>query len=155
MRVGELTDGDHPIKVTDVHLCKEKRQALLILRSSKTHSLYERPQKIEIKMSEVHKEGVSFFDPFELLYQYSELREQYTEEERNFFVFRDSSPVKPRHFRNVLRETLRNLQLDATLYHTHSFRIGRATDLCKFGYTVDQIKYVGRWKSNAVYKYLR
>ena len=71
------------------------------------------------------------------------------------FIFRDGTTLKSCHLRHTLRETLNKLGLDSTLYDTHSFRIGRATDLFKLGVNVDKIKELGRWKSNAVYKYLR
>ena len=33
--------------------------------------------------------------------------------------------------------------------------LAEATDLFKFKTSIDKIKELGRWKSNAVYKYLR
>ena len=37
----------------------------------------------------------------------------------------------------------------------HSFRGGRTSDLANMGYSIDQIKALGRWKFNAVYRYLK
>ena len=42
-----------------------------------------------------------------------------------------------------------------TLYDTHSLHIRRATDLYKSGSKVETIKQLGRWKSSAVYNYLK
>ena len=47
------------------------------------------------------------------------------------------------------------VDLNPLQYDTHSFRIGRATDLSKGGRSLSKIKRAGRWKSNAVYNYLR
>ena len=63
--------------------------------------------------------------------------------------------MKPVHVRNVLSTCLRNIGLNPDHYGTHSFRIGRATDQFKQGYSVERIKREGRWESDAVYKYLR
>ena len=41
------------------------------------------------------------------------------------------------------------------LYNTHSFRIGKATDMVDEGYTDEQIITYGRWKSNAFRLYIR
>ena len=81
------------------------------------------------------------------------LRGTYRDEFEPFFVFRDKSPVKPQQFRDLLRSLLESISLDSSLYDVHSFRGGRTVDLYKFGYSIDQIKTMGRWKSNAVYRY--
>ena len=74
---------------------------------------------------------------------------------KNFSFSLDRSPVTPQHLRSLLRKVLERMNLDGNLYDVHSFRIGRTCDLEKFGYTIDQIKAMGRWKSNAVYRYLK
>ena len=84
-----------------------------------------------------------------------QIRGDYSSLTEPLFIFRDGSPVRPQHARSVLKMALKNLQLDPSLYNTHSFRIGRATDLFKKGFSLEQIKQYGRWKSNAIYKYLR
>ena len=72
-----------------------------------------------------------------------------------FFVFRDNTPIPPEQACGLLKILLRKLGLDINLYGKHSFRIGRTTDLIKYGYTVDEIKRLGRWKSNTIFKYIR
>ena len=54
----------------------------------------------------------------------------------------------------ILRQILSNLNVDAQLYDTHSLRIGRTSDLFKAGWSIEKIKIFGRWKSNAVYRYV-
>ena len=73
----------------------------------------------------------------------------------HFFIFRDGMWLKSSHLRMVLCKTLTNLNLNPKLYSVHSLRIGRTMDLFQYGYTVDQIKKIGRWKSNAVFRYIR
>ena len=89
--------------------------------------------------------------PCLLLKQYSEIRATYAVEKETFFIFRDKSPVKPRHVRQVLRTALHEIGLDINLYDTHSLSIGRASDLMKQGVNIEQIKFFGRWKSNAIF----
>ena len=47
-RVGEVTSGTHPIKAHDVQIAGNKSKLRFILRSSKTHGLYNKPQIITI-----------------------------------------------------------------------------------------------------------
>ena len=54
-----------------------------------------------------------------------------------------------------IRKEISQLGLEGALYDTHSLRIGQATDLLKANVPIDEIKRKGRWKSNAVFKYLR
>ena len=44
---------------------------------------------------------------------------------------------------------------NSKLYTFHSERSRRALDLLKLGLSVETIKRLGRWKSNAVFRYLR
>ena len=50
---------------------------------------------------------------------------------------------------------LGRIYVNPKLYDMHSLRIGGATDLFKYGYSVEEIKRMGRWRSNVVYKYIR
>ena len=152
LRIGEMATGSHPIKAKDVHVARQKGRIMLVLFTSKTHGLDKMPQKIHIWRDSRHKTN---FDPVTILDQYSQARGGYVELSEPYFIFQDGTPVKPAHYRKVLRKTLTNLGLNPKLYDTHSLRIGRASDLMKFGYSVDRIKQLGRWKSNAVFKYIK
>ena len=72
-----------------------------------------------------------------------------------FFIFKDGSHVSANHMHNVLRKMLQRVNLDPSLYNTHSLRIGRSCDLLKYGYSIEQVKMMGHWKSNAVYRLLK
>jgi hypothetical protein len=50
----------------------------------------------------------------------------------------------------VLKKTLALLGHDTANYKSHSFRIGMATTLTLEGFTDDQIKAMGRWKSGCL-----
>ena len=155
MRVGELALGDHTLKAKDVYIATNKNKILLVLYTSKTHGKESAPQQIKISESEITK-SKKFFCPFKAARDYMSYRrrEYYTDQEQ-FFVFADGSPVKPSHVRCMLRTLLKSINLDHRLYQTHCFRIGRSVDLLKYGVPLEVIKRIGRWKSNAVYKYLK
>ena len=172
LRVGEVALGDHTIKAKNVHINKKKNKILIVLHSSKTHGRESRPQKIRIMGSKhvvVQDETgntvkcsyskdtklTKFLCPVETAIKFAELRPSLDIDNEQFFVFRDRTPLRPHHLRDVLRATLDEMNLNASLYDTHSFRIGCATDLFRANYHIDSIKILGRWKSNAVYKYLR
>ena len=72
------------------------------------------------------------------------IRGDYLDEDEQFFIFRDKSPVQPQNIRNLLRDLLKNLNLDPLLYDVHSFRSGRTVDLSKFGYSLEKDKINGK-----------
>ena len=78
----------------------------------------------------------------------------YFDEVEQYFLFRGGTPVKPEHARAILGKMLQNLGLDHTLYGMHSLTIGRTTDLIKYQNSLDEVKQMGRWHSNVVYKYI-
>ena len=153
LRIGEMAEGNHAVKAANVHAAENKRKIMIILFSSKTHGLESHPQQIRI-WADYEITNIKYC-PFKITNEYGNLRGEYMADDEQFFVFQDGSPVQPRHLRSILKKCLKLIGLDATKYDTHSLRIGRASDLMKNGYTVDQIKQLGRWKSNAVYKYIR
>ena len=158
MRVGEVTKSPHVLKAKDVHIALNKDKILLVLYSSKTHNKELRPQKIKITSNRLERSGHylhRYFCPFILMRKYLSLRGQYDNDTEQFFVFRDKSPVTPQHVRILLKLMLQKLHLDCALYGMHSFRIGRTTDLIKYNYSIGEVKRMGRWRSNVVYKYIR
>ena len=72
-----------------------------------------------------------------------------------FFLNCDGSLVKRSQLVHIMKHQLASLAYDPALYNTHSFRIGRATDLATKGYSEAQIAIRGRWKSNAYKKYIK
>ena len=156
LRIGEVTESDHTLKAAHVHVGHNKDKLMLVLYTSKTHGKEAGPQKIKVSaVPTTNPRARRFFCPFQLVIKYMQLRGHFLDCTEHFFVYKDRSPIKPAQFRAVLRSTLDAVNLDSLLYDVHSFRIGRTCDLEKFGYSVDQIKSMGRWKSNAVYRYLK
>ena len=158
MRVSETTSSPHVLKAKDVHIATNKDKLLLILYSSKTHDKGNRLQKIKITSNKEEKSGNYIkhnFCLFHLMRQYIKIRGAYLQDNEQFFVFGDRSPVSANNPRRVLQQAFTALNLDHTLYGIHRFRIGRTTDLIKYKYSIDQVKLMGRWRSNVIFKYIR
>ena len=159
-RVSELTQGLHPILARDVHIAENKCKLLFVLRTSKTHGLGVKPQIVKITSTTTggaETKITKFPDsrcPYQLLRRYLDIRNPYTTDLEPFFIFSDGSPLQPKHFRKTLKMCLKKAGLDTKLYNTSGFRSGRSVDLWVSGISVESIKKIGRWKTNAVYTYL-
>ena len=142
MRVGELTASQHVVKAKNVHMATNKNKLLLVLYSSKTHSTANRPQRIRITANSTERSGKYLhrhFCPFTLLRKYISTRGPYDSDEEQFFIFKDKSPVTADMARTLLRRLISNLGLNSELYNMHSLRIGRASDLIKYKYPIEEI----------------
>ena len=164
LRVGEITSSQHVIKAIDIHASDNKNKIMMILHSSKTHGPWTRPQKIIISATEQYEtiyqtrkrsNKFRFFCPFDTTNRYLQLRGGYDDEREQLLIFKDGTPLTATTIRRILKKILARLGLNPRVYDIHSFRIGCATDLLKEGNTIETIKQCGRWRSNAVYKYLR
>ena len=159
-RIGELTLSPHVIKARDIHIGVNKKKLLFVLHSSKTHNKSSKPQIIKIdsiKKYDVNCTNISVMQncPFQLLQEYISRRRKYRCDSEQFFIMKDGSPVTQWHFRNMLDKLLRLNNFDASLYSSKAFRAGRASDLLSMGVSVETIRKLGRWRSSAVYTYLR
>ena len=135
-----------------------KRKFWSFCYTSKTHGKSSYPQKVKITSNCSEKTGSYLhrhFCPFHHIKKYLTLRGDYGSVDDPFFVFSDGTPVSADIARKFLRQIISKINIDPTLYDIYSLRIGRTSDLIKYSYTVEQVKFMGRWKSNAVYCYIR
>ena len=163
--IGELTSGSHPVTAKDIHIAENKNKMMFILHTSKTHWKDKKLQIIKINSNvytptghrslSLNKAIINKYCPFKLLRSYVEKRGGYYSLNEPFFVFSDKSPVQPNHARRILSIVLKLAKFNHTNYSTLGFRAGQASDLSKLGLSVETIKKLGRWKSNAVFTYLR
>ena len=158
--MGKIAKGPHTILAENVHLASNKRKMLFILRSSKTHHKGCNPQQIKITSTpsatiKSHRNSTHFC-PYEILCDFLGKRPHAISDVEQFFVFSDWSPVSAEQIRKILH-MLRDfrLGLQSHLYNVHLLRIGRCIDLLNWGVSVETIKKLGRWKSNAVFTYLK
>ena len=132
-RIGEVTSGSHPIKACDVRIAHNKEKIMFVLRSSKTHDKKKWPQQIKITSTSMSKQSKLQRDlalnsnlgcPYLALQNYIKLHKSYRSAEEPFFVFRDRTPVKPEHMRQVLTKVLVAVGYTRTqhLYCVHGMR---------------------------------
>ena len=93
--------------------------------------------------------------PYKMLRQYAEVRVRYVSDDEPFFVYRGRSPITPIAVNKMLRKLLKASGINTERYSMHGFQVGQSLDLLKLGVSVETIKKLGRWKSNAVFNYLR
>ena len=162
LRVGEICKGSHPILVNDVHVAENKKKFMFLLRSSKTHGLYNKPQQIKIESSQIQQEQNFIknhqgreYCPYKILKQYVRIRPNYMNCSEPFFVFSDRSFIRPETMRKTLKVMLKISGFDANLYNFQSFRARRAVDLAGMSVSLESIKNFGRWSSNSVFTYLK
>ena len=155
LQIGKITQSTHAIKAKNVHIGINKKKMMFVLFTSKTHDYSCKPRIIKIASVKNMDNGRhNTLCPFTILDHYIAVRRKHASDNEQFFVFSDCSPVKPHHFYHMLKLSISQLGLDSQLYSGHSFRIGRTIDLLHVGISVQMIKKIGRWKFNAVYRYL-
>lgn len=72
-----------------------------------------------------------------------------------FFSHANGTPVTRQQFSAVLAQCLRKTVYVSGHYRSHSFRIGRASDLAAQGMPMEQIMKLGRWQSTSCKLYIR
>ena len=152
--MGELATGDHAVKAKDVHIGENKDKMCFVLHASKTHWKNQDPQIVKIAHLKGKKEQGKYC-PFKILRDYIEVRLSYVSDDEPFFIFNDRKPVLTSYFRKTLDLMIRNCWLDSNLYSMHSLWGWRSVDLMVARVSIDLIRWLGRWESNAVYTYLK
>ena len=69
-----------------------------------------------------------------------DIRGAYIKDNEQLFVFSDRSLVVPHHARKVLKELITAIGLNPAIYGMHSLRVGRTSDLIKYGYSVEEVR---------------
>jgi site-specific recombinase XerD len=72
-----------------------------------------------------------------------------------FFIHMNGTPVTRYQFSAVLQKSLSRTKFGSEKYKSHSFRIGRATQLASSGLPETEIMKLGRWNSTAYLTYIR
>ena len=162
LRISEVAKSDHTLQARDVHVGWNKCKILLLLYSSKTHGPESLPQKVKITGMDQKCHGNNQFKhppkhfcPFKLISDYIAIRGNFTNEAEPIFIPSSGIQLEQSLVRNVLHTMISKLGLNASLYTFHSLKAGRAMNLHQWGFPVDQIKQIGRWRSNAVNRYLK
>ena len=147
-RIGELvlsSSSKHTAALQNfvIHKSEAGKELRIHLPSFKHNSS---PALIKIS------ESNSDFCAIHLLEKYLSIRPPFP---GHLFINRQGIPYNRVQVAHLLKRSLRSLVPSTRRYNTHSFRIGRTTDLVKEGNQESIIQQVGRWKSLAYRKYFR
>ncbi len=149
LRVGEVTDSDHTLRFKNVKISDSPRRVILQFQTAKndrmgtvghTATVYPDPDKRVC--------------PVNHLLNYLLLRPPLKHQEENLYVKLNGNPVKENEFRVLLTKGRKVLKWSKRVT-SHSFRMGRATQLFLDGIPVHEIQQKGRWGSNAVLCYIK
>ena len=149
LRVGELTVGgknnsNHVICIEDTKINSDHIE--IIIKSSKTDQFGQGTTINISKQNEIEN------CPVDLLTQYLQQRPTYS---GPLFCHFDGAPLTRYQFNAILKKCFSMLGIKDGNFKSHSFRIGRATTCAIEGMPDDQIKQLGRWKSDAYLRYIR
>lgn len=158
LRIGEIvmTECKHFMRYTNLYISREKHCVLLVLRTLKTHNWSKPLQLVKIYGIDQGstKAGKYKYCPYHIIHDYLSCTDRaHNSRHDAMFMYRDRT-VKAQEFQVMLKEAINVIDLDKNNYNTHSLHIGRVKDLQKSGVSVELIKSMGRWKSNAIYKHL-
>ena len=71
------------------------------------------------------------------------------------FTKQNKLSITRAQFSQALRQVIKKAGFDDSRIKGHNFRIGASTTAASLGFTEDQIQRMGRWRSDAVKKYIR
>ena len=132
-----------------------------ILHTSKTHGPGDKPQVIKITGpdspyvrygADTKNHGIC---PFQMISTYLQIRKKRDDINEQFFTFSNRSPITAANLHSVLHKSLTIAGLDTNMYGSHGFHAGHAVDMLTIlNLDICAIRKIGRWRSNAVFKYL-
>jgi site-specific recombinase XerD len=150
LRIGEVTGSPsnpqcHNLSPASLRIkrAKSKRVLYLSFRSFKHSTSDPKPMSIASKVSPC---------PVKAYAAFLRIRPDRT---MTAFCYADSKPLTATYVRQSFNRILHSLGMRAADYNTHSFRIGRATDMYTQGFSDAQIAMAGRWKSRAFVTYIK
>jgi len=148
-RVSELVftnNGNRSLQFEDVLFDNDNKHVLLCLKVFKNNQ-NGNPVRMRLPC-----ESDRMICPVCNLHQYMHVRSQ---NPGQLFVHNNSSLVTRYQFSAVLKKCLQQSGFNMDVYKSHSFRIGRATQLASMGLSEEKIMKLGRWNSQAYLSYVR
>jgi site-specific recombinase XerD len=150
-RVSELVKCNNftpngPINIDNIKFSQNRRAVSLCLSHFRTNQT-NKPVWLRIP-----EEPNLELCPVKSLFEFISLRPRFP---GPLFCHADGSAVTRYQFAKVLSKCIERTQYNILKFRTHSFRIGRATDLAAAGVPEPAIMRLGRWSSSAYKLYLR
>lgn len=148
-RVGELAatnyyQAGYALQLSDLTFTHEK--LVVGIRFSKTN---QTGKPVFLNIKKVDDKNIC---PLVNMQQFLRLR---SSRPGNLFIHANELPVTRYQFGAILIKAIAQVGLSSSYYKSHSFRIGRATDLAVAGVSCDEIKASGRWQSSCFNTYVR
>lgn len=152
LRVGEFTTTNkspstHCLKLHNVTVHSHQSNLRLTIPHSKTDQTGKSSTLI------ISRESEKALCPIQAILNYSNIR-PHSAPTAPFFIHADSKPLTRYQFNSVLQKALSTISHQGH-FSTHSFRIGRATDMAAQGVPDQIIKTSGRWRSQVFSSYVR
>lgn len=150
-RVSELVatsviSSNRQIQVQDIVISANLSSVSVRLTRFKTN---QKGPPVTLKILDESNSSVC---PVHALQNYLRLRGTYS---GPLFCHGTGVPVTRHQFSAVLVKCMQHTSFDYNSYKSHSFRIGRATDLATSGLPASVIMKMGRWSSDAYKGYIR
>ena len=150
LRVGEIAKSNNvsnmiTLQVSSVTVRRSIVAYLFTLTKYKHHKGHKPILRLESQTKEK-------FCPVKSLTKFLAVR---TKISGPLFIMKSAKPITRSQFWTILKKCLTKIGKDAADFGTHSFRIGRCTDMVRDGYSDEQIKKIGRWNSTAFRDYNR
>ena len=142
LRVSEVSHGEHNILFQ--HLTMTQRKLVLRFTSFK----HSNGRHFSLNVLPTHTPTC----PHRAMSVYLQSRGQRT---GPLFCLRSGAALTSRAISKTLKDVVSVSGLPEPHLTSHSFRIGAATWASKQGYAAEQIRLMGRWKSDAFLKYIR
>ena len=149
LRIGEITEtgnasDNHVIKISDIKF--EGNNLKVTIQSSKTDQIVNSTTLI------LPKNKCESMCVARQLKAYLKFRPNI---DGQLFCHLNHKKLTRFQFLAILRSALKFIGLSSDDYNTHSFRIGAATTAAMLGKNDNEIKSMGRWKSDSFKRYIR
>ena len=144
--VPSLLYTEWSVQKKDISLSDDGKYIFVTLRHSKTN---QAGQPITLK---IPPEVNSILCPVQAVREFLQVRPA---GQGPVFCHANATPVTRAQFSAVLAKSLKVILPNCSNIKSHSFRIGRATELASLGFSSDHIQKMGRWSSNCFRTYIR
>ena len=138
--------NDHALKAENVNFIWENNKMVAVKLTLSSYKHGKEPFPFQIRAT------FNKYCPVAAIFEFCKLR---GDKAGLLFVKENKKPVNRNFLVKYLKKWIVKLGLDSNLYNSHSFRIGRATDMARAGVPEQIIKATGRWKSEAYARYIR
>ena len=145
LRVSEVTTSKNNCHCLQYHQISASKKKLLVKFGTFKHS---NGKEVKIRLRALkHK-----LCPVRAYRKYIKLRGP---KPGPIFIHENGKPITRPQIAATLHDCLQVFTNRPQLYNTHSFRIGKITDLAREGHSILQIKEMGRFKSFAFLAYIK